>query len=174
MNYFEVFNLPLSLRIDKGYLKKEFYRLSREYHPDHFAQAEIAEKEKALEMSALLNKAYQVLQDPDETLTYVLKLKGLYNEEEKGTMPQSFLMEMMELNEQLMELEMEPDADALENYRKEVLTRMEDLRGDVSREMSDAGENSPPEVWQELKNYLMKKKYLGRIMERLRNIAAPK
>jgi molecular chaperone HscB len=37
MNYFELFEIPESMRIDKGSLRRKFYQLSREYHPDHTA-----------------------------------------------------------------------------------------------------------------------------------------
>jgi hypothetical protein len=33
MNYFDVFELPLQLSIDKVALKKKFFALSRQHHP---------------------------------------------------------------------------------------------------------------------------------------------
>jgi hypothetical protein len=58
-------------------------------------------------------KGLKILQDRDQTIKYVLQLKGLLEEEEKYQLPPDFLMEMMEMNEKL--LEEDPD-----DFRKEV------------------------------------------------------
>ena len=34
MNYFEVFGLPRKLGVDTAALQKQFYELSRKWHPD--------------------------------------------------------------------------------------------------------------------------------------------
>jgi molecular chaperone HscB len=52
----------------------------------------------------MLNKAFTTFQDPDKTIKYVLQLKGLLEEEEKYELPPDFLMEVLEINEELMEL----------------------------------------------------------------------
>ena len=99
MNYFEVFDIPVQLIIDKAALKKKFFELSRRYHPDYFIQQEPAAQQQALEQSALINKAFKTFTNRDETIKYVLELKGLLTENEKYDLPPEFLMEMMELNE---------------------------------------------------------------------------
>jgi molecular chaperone HscB len=49
-----------------------------------------------LEESALLNK--------DETIKYILKEKGLLEDDGKYQLENSFLMQMMEMNEELLEM----------------------------------------------------------------------
>jgi molecular chaperone HscB len=34
MNYFELYELPIQLKVDAVILKQKFYILSRKYHPD--------------------------------------------------------------------------------------------------------------------------------------------
>ena len=63
-----------------------------------------------MELSTVNNKAYQVLSDPQKRLHYILELKGVFKEGENYLLPQTFLMEMMEVNEDLMDLQFEPDA----------------------------------------------------------------
>jgi len=46
MNYFELFDIPVQLAIDKKSIPKKYFELSRLYHPDLYANA--AEDEKAL------------------------------------------------------------------------------------------------------------------------------
>ena len=101
MNYFELFGIPVSLTIDKSKLAKKYFELQKKYHPDFFTQNNEAEQDEALEKSSAINKALKVFQNKDSTIKYVLQLKGLLEEEEKYQLRPDFLMEVMELNEQL-------------------------------------------------------------------------
>ena len=103
MNHFELFGLPVSIKIDRGKLAQKYFELQKKYHPDFFAQGTEHEQEEALEISSQLNKALKIFKSEDETIKYVLQLKGLLEEEEKYQLPPAFLMEMMELNEELSE-----------------------------------------------------------------------
>jgi molecular chaperone HscB len=157
MNYFELFELPISIQIDKSKLALKFFELQKKYHPDFFAKGTEHEQEQALEISSQLNKALKVLKNPDQTIKYVLQLKELLEDEEKYQLPPAFLMEMMELNEELSENsgqhiqelekqlyhEVQP---IIENYNDSTITRADLLK---------------------LKEYYFKKKYLQRILDRL-------
>src|SRR5215467_10335019 len=102
MDYFEVFGLPRTLGIDLAALEKTFHDLSRKYHPDYFTTAPPAEKTKAVRMTALLNDAYRTLRNPIRRVEYLLSLYGLKSDGSK--VPQSLLMEVFEINEQLEEV----------------------------------------------------------------------
>jgi molecular chaperone HscB len=102
MDYFEVFGLPGILGIDLGALEKTFHELSRKYHPDYFSTASPAEKTKAVRMTALLNDAYRTLRHPVRRVEYLLSIHGLKSDGSK--VPQSLLMEVFEINEQLEEV----------------------------------------------------------------------
>ena len=45
MNYFELFDSPVSLNIDKSKLAKKYFELQKKYHPDFYTQADEAEQE---------------------------------------------------------------------------------------------------------------------------------
>jgi len=102
VNYFEVFELPRLLGIDMNTLEKKFHELSRKYHPDYFSTGSAEEKQKALEMTALLNDAYRTLRNPVRRVEYLLSLEGFKPDGSK--VPKSFLMEMFEINEQMEEV----------------------------------------------------------------------
>jgi len=102
MDYFEVFGLPRILGIDLAALEKTFHELSRKYHPDYFSTASPAEKTQAVRMTALLNDAYRTLRHPVRRVEYLLSLYGLKPDGSK--VPQSLLMEVFEINEQLEEV----------------------------------------------------------------------
>jgi molecular chaperone HscB len=102
MDYFEVFGLPRVLGIDLAALEKTFHELSRKYHPDYFTTAAPAEKTQAVRMTALLNDGYRTLRHPIRRVEYLLSLYGFKSDGSK--VPQSLLMEVFEINEQLEEV----------------------------------------------------------------------
>lgn len=165
MTYFELYNIPVSLQVDAAVVKAKFYELSRKYHPDFFSQATEAEQEDALEKSSLVNKAFKVFSNKNETLKYVLQLKGLLEEEEKYQLSPDFLMEMMELNEALMDAKMENDEAAISNIKYQI----SNLESELYDSVKDVIENykdgiSTQEELLQVKDYYFKKKYLSRIL----------
>ena len=122
-------------------------------------------------MSAKLNKALKTLQNPDETIKYVLQLKGLLAEEEKYTLHPSFLMEVMELNEQLMELEMEPDAAPLSRTEAQTQQLIDDNYQLVAAILDNYQEavTTEKELLQ-VKEYYFRRKYLERIREKVKEM----
>jgi molecular chaperone HscB len=175
MNYFELFELPVSFSVDQQVLKKKFYALSRLYHPDFFAQAGVEEQADVLQKSSMVNKAYQVFSNPDNTLQYLLELKGLVEPEEKFQLDPMFLGEVMDINEQLMELEMEPDLAELGKVEATTNELLKTIYHDVEGTMAGYQEGITPEkALLPVKDYYYQKKYLQRILDKiasLRNIA---
>ncbi len=168
MNYFELFDIPVQLKPPVSALKARFFSLSRQFHPDFHSQSEESLKMEMLEKSSQLNKAWKVFQDPDETLKYVLQLKGLLVEEEKYSLPPAFLMEMLEINEQVADAKMEGDQGAVDSARKAI----EQLENDIYEPVKAIIENYQEGVTSEeallrVKDYYYKKKYLRRILEGL-------
>jgi molecular chaperone HscB len=161
MNYFELFGLPISLKVDTGSLAKKYFELQREFHPDFFTQSDETEQQDALEKSAEINKALKILKNPDATIQYVLQIKNLLTENEKYELPPVFLMDMMELNEKLVE----QDSDS---FSKEVAQLEESLQSEVKEiiEQYD-NESISEESLQKLKEFYFKKKYLQRILDRI-------
>jgi molecular chaperone HscB len=165
MNHFELFNIPVSLNPDTQQLKQKFYALSRQYHPDFYTQENDFEQSEALEKSSQVNKAFKVFQNRDETIKYVLQLKGLLEEEEKYNLPPVFLMEMMELNEQMMDAKMDEDTgatakikDAIANLEEEIFEPVKDIV-----EGYEEGKTTTDQLLR-VKEYYYKKKYFNRIL----------
>src|SRR4029077_12121393 len=88
-DYFSFFALPRKLNLDASALERDFYRLSRELHPDRFARAPKAEQEAALERSSQLNDAYRTLKDPITRTQYLLELEGVKLEEQSAVATQT-------------------------------------------------------------------------------------
>jgi molecular chaperone HscB len=161
MNYFELYDIPVSLRPDQQLVKKKFYELSRKYHPDFYSNASEDEQLDMLESSAAVNKGFKVFTNADETIKYVLQQKNLLEEEEKYQLPHDFLMEMMELNEAAMEGDKSGIQHQVSNIQNEIYEPVKAIIEDYTE-----GVTSKEELLQ-VKEYYFKKKYLNRILEGL-------
>ncbi len=158
MNYFELFEFNISPIIEKSLLSKKYLQLQKKYHPDNYSLSDENEQSQSLEMSSLINKAFAVFKDDVKTIGYFLEIKGLISTDEKYQLPSSFLMEMMEVNEQIDEGDFE--ASALEQIRH-------NLDGEIRFFMQkNATEFSDHELLK-IKEFYYKKKYLKRILDRL-------
>ena len=161
MNYFELFKIPLSLRVDNSTLAQTYFELQKQFHPDFFAQGTEYEQAEALEQSSRVNQALKIFRNEDETIKYVLQLKGLLEEEEKYQLPPAFLMEMMEINEALTETGEEVVIKNVSDHEK---TLFEEISPVIKN--YDPAKTAPEDLLK-LKAYYYKKKYLKRILDRL-------
>lgn len=165
MNYFELFEIPVSLQVDTALLKRKFFELSKKYHPDYFATgADTDQQAEALEKSATLNRAWKTFLDRDATIQYVLEQKGLLEKEEKYELPPAFLMEVLEINEALMDGKGEAD--------RGLIQKVHDLENEIYEPVKRVVENYKEGVSTEkellqVKEYYFKKKYLDRIRKQL-------
>lgn len=101
-NYFEIFGLPETFDIDTAAMKDRYHDLQQQLHPDRYASATDQEKRLSVQMTALVNEAFQTLKNPLRRGRYLLQLRGIDTNEEIDTaMDPAFLMEQMELREAL-------------------------------------------------------------------------
>jgi len=165
MNYFELYDIPVAFTVDATAVKKKYYALSRQFHPDFYSNATEQEREEALEKSSLVNKAFKVFGNEDELLKYVLQLKNVLQEEEKYNLPNDFLMEMLELNEALTDARMEDDEEKISNFKFQISNYQSEIYEPVKAiiEGYKEGITTEKELLQ-VKAYYFKKKYLSRIL----------
>ena len=102
MEYFEIFDLPPKLNVDRDLLQRRFHDLSRQHHPDYHTTHSGEEQERALRTSALLNDAYRTLRDSTRRVEYLIESQGVVIDGSK--VPQALLAEVFEINEELEEL----------------------------------------------------------------------
>lgn len=151
-NYFELFGLPVRFDIDLEDLGRRHRELIRTWHPDRFAQGSSQERRLAVEMSATLNDAIQVLRDPVDRARYILKLNGVSTDEETDTvMDPAFLQEQMAWRERLEESR--GDTAQVDDLIAEVVTlkaRKEETLGRALTEGSGAGFSGARQLVREL------------------------
>jgi len=168
-DYFEFYDLPVQFNPDQQLVKAKFYAFSKQYHPDFYANESEEKQQEVLELSTLNNKAYQTLSNASKRLKYVLELKGIVATDEGYQLPQSFLMEMMDVNEALMDLEFEPDEAKLDAVKKDITLiekQLEDNLSGLLRQFDEHPEGSE-KLLPEIKDIFYRQKYITRIRSRL-------
>ena len=114
-DFFSFLGIPRKLNPDLAALDRQFRALSRQFHPDYFYNAPLAERRASLERSSYLNDAYRTLRQPVARMAYLLELEGLgaaAAEREAAVpagrataqVPPALLEEVFALNEELDEV----------------------------------------------------------------------
>ncbi len=174
-DYFAFYGLPESFLPDQAALKRLYYAKSRETHPDFHATSPAENQAEMLHQSTLNTDAYRTLTDSDQRMAYLLRQHGLLEEGTKGQLPADFLMDMMDLNEQLMDLEAAPEPAAVAPVAVEATALAETLDAGIQPVLAGY-EALPaahrPAALQQICTYYLKKRYLLRIQQQLATFAA--
>jgi len=109
-NYFQLYGLEPSFEVDNNLLRDKQQKLQSEYHPDRFVNSSDQDRRLSVQQASWVNEAYQTLVDPVKRARYLLTLNGLeLNDETETTSDMPFLMEQLDLREQLDDCPNQPD-----------------------------------------------------------------
>lgn len=112
---FELFDVPARFAQDRAQLDARWKELQRSVHPDRFAAQGTAAQRVAMQWSARINEAYRRLKDPQRRAAYLCELNGAPIQAENNTaMPPEFLLQQMELREQLADAQTPEALEAVE------------------------------------------------------------
>ena len=104
-DYFTLFGLKASPVVDPTRVEQQYKILQKAVHPDQFSSESDQQKRLAVQYSAYINQAYEVLKSPVALCEYLLVLAGYPIEMERKTLiDEKFLLEQMLLREQVDEL----------------------------------------------------------------------
>ena len=110
-NDFELFDLPARFELDTLELAKRWKALQALTHPDKFVSSTGADQRMAMQRSVRVNEAYQRLRTPILRAGYLCELRGASIDAERNTaMPHAFLVQQMQLREDLDDASGNPTA----------------------------------------------------------------
>ncbi len=109
VNYFSLMKLPQSFRVDLETLHENYQTLQKTTHPDRFVTATDQEKRNAAATAAEVNSAYNTLKSPLTRAQYLLSLSGHQADGETTIQDPEFLLEQMELRDELEQLDQSSD-----------------------------------------------------------------
>ncbi|HDM8224731.1 TPA: co-chaperone HscB [Vibrio campbellii] len=158
MNHFELFGLPSQFQLDGSLLSSQFRELQKRFHPDNFATASERDRLMAVQKAAQINDAYQVLKHPISRAEYILAENGTEIRGEQQTMQDPmFLMEQMELREELEDIADSSDPEsALFDFDSKVSKMYKQHLATVEQEL-DQG------LWAEAADRVRKLKFIAKL-----------
>jgi molecular chaperone HscB len=167
-DFFSFFGIEPQLALDPVSLQKRFYELSRQWHPDRFAAKSAAERQLALDNTALLNDAFRTLKQPVERAEYVLSLHGLAQDEAASKqVPPELLEEVFEMNMALDELK-EGDASVrpqLESAKADFATTLQGIDQQLDGEFRRWDETHEPSALSQVRALLNRRKYIHNLVK---------
>jgi molecular chaperone HscB len=130
-SHFELFGLAPAFTLDLARLDAAYRDIQSQVHPDRYAHAGDAERRASMQMTTRVNEAYRTLKSPVLRAKYLLEQQGVDVAFETNTaMPTDFLVQQMELREQLEEAKDAASLDALvlrlNNERQELEAQIAD------------------------------------------------
>jgi molecular chaperone HscB len=129
-NHFELLGLAPAFALETGQLDRSYRDIQSKIHPDRFAHAGDAERRASMQWTTQVNEAYRTLKSPVQRAKYLLELNGVDVAFETNTaMPADFLMEQMELRENL---EAARDVDSLDMLQKKLLNQKQTLEATIA------------------------------------------
>jgi len=100
-DYFQLFNFPAVYDIDRDVLTQRYRDMQGLIHPDRFVNATEKERRISVQLTALINEAYNVLKSPLARARYLLQLRGVDIDDSVTSKDIAFLTEQIELRERL-------------------------------------------------------------------------
>jgi molecular chaperone HscB len=167
-NHFELFGLPVTFDIDTAELSVRYRELQRRVHPDKFANASDQDRRLSLQMSALINDGFHTLKDPARRGRYLLSLRGVdLDDETDTTMDPVFLMEQMELREELEEVR---QADNPHKQLVELANRIEQRLQDKLGQFRSAFADDSPDGTEKARNAVREMQFLEKLRREIDNL----
>ena len=167
-NHFELFGLPAIFDLDVEDLASRYREMQRRVHPDKFANASDQDRHLSLQMTALVNEAFQTLKDPVKRGRYLLNLRGIDLGDETDTaMDAAFLMEQMELRESLDEVrQTDNPRKMLAELANRIAPRLQNGIEQFRRLLADG----TPESNKKARNAMREMQFLEKIREEIDNL----
>lgn len=121
-NPFALFDLPVQFNLDTALLSQRYLALQKSLHPDNFSAYSAQEQRLAVQKSAEINDALQVLKDP--LLRAEAIIQYYTNEQQdielKSTRDMDFLMQQLEWRETLEQIENAKNEEELTAFIQEI------------------------------------------------------
>lgn len=171
---FAILGLEPRFDLDVAAAEVRHRELSRTLHPDRHAGSPAAERRQALSLAIEVNDALRILKDPVRRAEALLQRSGVRPAEEGREPPASpeFLMDMLELREELSAAQGAADLVKLQSIAKRVAAREAEVERDLSSAFSALAKDSdsPSSQGEQIAKKLGELRYFRRLLSEARAI----
>lgn len=131
-DYFALFGLPRTYRVDPARLDQAYHAMQGQVHPDRHAHLPETERRLSMQWATQVNEAYRTLKQPLLRAHYLLRLAGAETDHESNTaMPAAFLIEQMEWREAVAEARASGDHHELEKLMQRMERHGAEIRAEI-------------------------------------------
>ncbi len=124
-DFFSLFGLPESYRLDPDDLEHRYRQLQRAVHPDRHAASAAQDRRLAMQMTARLNDGYTTLRSGLARARYLLERRGCPIEDNPVGLSHDFLFQQMALREEIESLRDAADSEGLQAMKERLREREE-------------------------------------------------
>ena len=117
---FDLLGLPARFDLSPDEIERAYLERSKATHPDRFATAPAGERLAAVQRSVEIQDAYRALKKPTARAEYLLGLRGVKIGDNERIDDAGFLMQILELREELADARAAGDTALLGKKQKEM------------------------------------------------------
>lgn len=165
-NYFEVLGVPATFDLDPVEVLATFRSVAKQIHPDRFGGAPEEARTTATSLAALVNRAFEVLQDPVRRADYLLELAGGPSAAEVREVPGNLLAQVMMLREEVEEAKAGESGPTLDLLRARVSEQRKTTLRSIAEQVRGV-DNLDSDGRKELRKALNSIKYYDNLLSEL-------
>ena len=146
-NFFELFNIEISVDINKSDLDEKVKILQNNFHPDKFTNGSDFEKRLALQISSYINDGYKILGDIVLRVEYILKINNFNKDESTTIIDIDFLQEQIMYNELIESLKENLEENVIDDNLSGIKLKLKNTINNIKLSYQD---REFEDMWQNL------------------------
>ena len=177
-HYFELFGLPVSYDVDLVLLSERYLTLQQQFHPDKHAHESKRDQTLVQQYATYINDAYESLKSPVDRAQHLLSLSdgGSCLDDHRSLKDPIFLMEQMQLREQLEDLthasDPEDDIEALFSEARKGFKQVDSMMKELFSQAYPDGNIRPltSELEEELYTHVQKMQFFIKLIREIEEV----
>ncbi len=130
-NYFELFNINVSIDLNKSILDEKVKKLQLTFHPDKFINSTARERKIALMISSHINDGYKILSDIVLRVEYILKINNYEIDDSKTINDENFLQLQIKYSEIIDSLNITQNQDLIKSNIRDLKIETRDIVSEI-------------------------------------------
>ncbi|OOR98742.1 Fe-S protein assembly co-chaperone HscB [Haemophilus paracuniculus] len=164
-NPFALFDLPVQFQIDLDRLSERYLALQKSLHPDNFSASSAQEQRLAMQKSAEINDALQILKNPIQRAEAIIALNTQQTAdlEQKSAKDMAFLMQQLEWRETLESIENAKNEAKLTAFSQEIEQAKKTMLQDLETALNN-------QQWQQADGLCDKLRFIQKLLAEIERV----